>query len=286
MKDFIYKYKSTDNILENINTLCLYNYGKNLIKARPHSHDGWEIGYVMSGSGYYHLNSKIHNISSGDLLLTLPYSMHLESSREEDNAEIMFLTFNSRFSPMESFKLHFNSSLVIGTRNNPEIEQILRNILIETFEHQSGFEYYITAEIARLFICIYRLIADICAVSLNAKSLSGIMDLRKNKIIFEIKKYMEDNLCSTMNISDIASKFYISPQHLIRLFKDVTKQTPKEYVTALKIAKASDLLLNTSEEISSIAERLGYASVQHFYVSYKKKMSMTPVQYRRSSMEK
>jgi AraC-like DNA-binding protein len=282
MKDFVYKYENAENILENINTLCLYNYGENQIKAHPHNHDGWEIGYVMSGSGYYHLDGKAHPIAGGDLILTLPGDMHHESSSNNGNTEILFLIFNSSFSPKERFKLTFNSSLVLNTRNNPEIEQILRSILMETFEHRYGFEYYIEAEITRLFIYVFRLFANICADSQNINSLLGIIDMRKNKIIFEIKKYMEDNLLSTINISDIASKFYISPQHLIRLFKDVTKQTPKEYVTELKIAKACELLLNTSEDISAIAEKLGYASLQHFYISFKKKMSVTPVQYRNS----
>ena len=55
-----------------------------------------------------------------------------------------------------------------------------------------------------------------------------------------------------------------------------------EIVTGIKMKKARALLKNTSMTVENIAGTVGYENVEHFNRTFKKKYSITPVQYRNS----
>ena len=80
---------------------------------------------------------------------------------------------------------------------------------------------------------------------------------------------MEENLSENLYIGSIASKFFISPQHLIRTFKEVTGYNPKEYITKQRIKKAMHLLNTDHLEVADVAEMVGYTSITQFYKAFK-----------------
>jgi len=279
MEEFICNFDSSEKLLKDINTLCIINFSEELNVSSLHCHECWEIGYILSGKGTFNINGKCFDISTGDFVLVEPGTSHYESCSENTSVEILFLMFNSNFTPYKSFGLSFNNSLILNTCQNPEIEHILRSILEEATEQRQGFDRFITAEITRLFISIYRMSKNEATATIPSQTLSAVASLRKIKIVNEIKIYMDKSLGNNLNIGDIAARFYFSPQHLVRVFKDVTGKTPKDYETEIKIKKAMSLL-QKQEEVSLIAEILGYTSIHHFYRVFRNETGMTPLQYK------
>jgi len=279
MEEFICNFDSSEKLLKDINTLCIFNFSEKSNDSRSHCHECWEIGYTLYGKGTFHINGECFDISTGDLVLVEPGTSHYESCSENTSVEILFLMFNSNFSPYKSFGLTFKNSIILNTCSLPEIEHILRSILVEATEQRQGFDRFITAEITRLFISIYRLSNNEATSTILSQTLPAAASLRKTKIVNEIKKYMDESLGNNLNIGDIAARFYFSPQHLVRVFKDVTGKTPKDYETEIKIKKAMSLL-QKQEEVSLIAEVLGYTSIHHFYRVFKNETGMTPLQYK------
>ena len=66
------------------------------------------------------------------------------------------------------------------------------------------------------------------------------------------------------------------------IFKKETKQTFVNYLTHLRMETAKELLRTTNLKALEIAERVGYSEQYYFSYCFKKNISMSPLEYRKS----
>ena len=84
----------------------------------------------------------------------------------------------------------------------------------------------------------------------------------------------------TVNLTAIAEEFHLSETYVSRLIKQKTGKTFGEHVQTIRLKKARTLLRNTTMTVETIAQSVGYPSVEHFNRIFKKTYQLTPVQYR------
>lgn len=98
----------------------------------------------------------------------------------------------------------------------------------------------------------------------------------------EIMNYIQENY-TTVTLDEIAGEFHLSKPYISKYIKEKSGETFVEIVTGIKMKKARTLLKNTSMTVENIASTVGYENVEHFNRTFKKKYSMTPVQFRNST---
>lgn len=81
----------------------------------------------------------------------------------------------------------------------------------------------------------------------------------------------------------LASETASSRASFSRKFRSLVGQTMFEYLTALRMRKARELLRSSGEPIHTIANYVGYESELAFVKTFKKVMGTTPTKYRRST---
>jgi LacI family transcriptional regulator len=69
---------------------------------------------------------------------------------------------------------------------------------------------------------------------------------------------------------------------LQRRFKAATGRTLHEEMLRVRIGRAKELLAETDLPIVTIAERLGFKHQEYMGAVFRKKLGVTPAQYRRS----
>jgi len=95
--------------------------------------------------------------------------------------------------------------------------------------------------------------------------------------------HSEDSLAHE-NLSEyLAHEFDLSYKHLSSLFSEHENITIEKYYIYQKIERAKELLEYGELNLSEIAYKLGYSSVQHFSTQFKKITGITPSQYNRQS---
>jgi AraC-like DNA-binding protein len=104
----------------------------------------------------------------------------------------------------------------------------------------------------------------------------------KKSLVREIITYIEENYQKNPSLNDIAHTFCFSASHVNDIFKSVTGKTIIYYYNDVKIVKARELLANTTMQIKSIALHLGYCDQFHFSKTFKRKIGLSPSDYRRS----
>lgn len=93
--------------------------------------------------------------------------------------------------------------------------------------------------------------------------------------------YFQEHFSTLSGIGEAADFCCVSQEHLTRLFKKETGQTPLQYLTRLRIENAVFLLLNTSDSVASIARACGFENGNYFARVFRSYLNCPPEQYRR-----
>jgi AraC-like DNA-binding protein len=262
-----------------IDAVTLFNFTGS---SPAHAHDCWEICYTVSGRGEFHLNGKRHDIAAGDLVITAPGDSHYECGTLRQSVELFFLKIRDDTPALSACGLPLTGSLFLHARGMPEIEQVLKSILVERLEEKEDYETVLEAELTKLFVLIGRACRQSSGGGPGNLSMSELIGMKKLNVVSQVKQYIDENLDKEITLTHLSSRFFVSPQHLIRLFKAVTGSAPKQYIVARKMEHAKELLRNTSMKIGSVFEEVGYGNIHYFYRVFRKETGMTPLQYRQS----
>ena len=77
----------------------------------------------------------------------------------------------------------------------------------------------------------------------------------------------------------------MSTARLSLAFKELTRMSPLEYLTLLRVERSKTLLRDTALSIKEIAAEVGYYDASSFIRRFKQITGVTPLQYRRSKEE-
>ncbi len=102
-----------------------------------------------------------------------------------------------------------------------------------------------------------------------------------NELWTKINLYVKENYQTKLHVQDICNHFFISPRTFFNVFKNNTDKTFVEYLTKIRIEKAQELLLTTSETLTKIAENVGIGDYYYFNRVFKKMVGITPLKYRK-----
>lgn len=91
----------------------------------------------------------------------------------------------------------------------------------------------------------------------------------------------ENLLTETLSLSNIARAAGVSTTLLYTLFHSELNCTPQEHVRKLRMRRACDLLLNTSEKIGSISNQCGFSNLRTFQRTFRKLEGMHPHPWRK-----
>jgi transcriptional regulator GlxA family with amidase domain len=103
--------------------------------------------------------------------------------------------------------------------------------------------------------------------------------------IVQAKLFMDEHYDAALRLEAIAAKACLSKFHFIRLFKTIYGRTPNQYLTAVRIQKARELL-QQGESIENACWQVGFQSPGSFKTLFKRTERLSPGAYRRLHAEK
>ena len=92
--------------------------------------------------------------------------------------------------------------------------------------------------------------------------------------------FLEKNLEKKLSLLQISREAGYSPTYFTTLFRKETNYAPLSYFAHLKVLKACEFLDYTRMKIKEVSFQLGYSDPYYFTRDFKKKMGMSPRQYR------
>lgn len=110
--------------------------------------------------------------------------------------------------------------------------------------------------------------------------LEGAVDRHPDELIAQIQFWLRTNLSSDISLAELAEKFGLSHRSFTRRFKMATGIRATEHWQQLRIETAKDLLASSNLSIQDISYHVGYQDQGHLTRLFKKKLSLTPKDYR------
>ena len=102
-----------------------------------------------------------------------------------------------------------------------------------------------------------------------------------NQLIQKIQNYLNQNyMDSSLSLSKISEEFHISENYFSFLFKKEVSENFSVYLEKLRMAKAKELVLESSVSISELYQYTGYNNAASFRRAFKKKFGVSPKEMR------
>ena len=246
-------------------------------RVAMHSHSFFEFVYVVSGSANHIINDTPMVISQGDYFLIDLKSAH-EYHKIEGGGDLKVINcfFLPRFidralDGATSFGDILNNYLIkFGYRKSlgevayksyrdtdGTVGALMRKMLSEYEEKKPGYEEVLKNFLVCLLIYLVR----------NGEY------AKDNGIVHPtrfIKEYVAENYMKAIKLSDASRELNFSLTHTSLSFKRDTGMTFRDYLTAVRMEKARELISSTDKTVSEVAFLVGYEDDTFFYKAFRK----------------
>ena len=101
-----------------------------------------------------------------------------------------------------------------------------------------------------------------------------------DRIVERALRIMHDNPAHPWTMDELAAQLGASRASLARRFHDLVGEPPMTFLKNWRMAMAADLLCSPDETVSTVAEKVGYATPFAFSTAFKRVRGISPQKHR------
>lgn len=96
--------------------------------------------------------------------------------------------------------------------------------------------------------------------------------------------YIHENYGQPVTVDTLAEISRMSKYHFIRVFRELTGDTPYNYLTLYRIGQSKRLLTDTAMSVQEIAQEVGFSNAKNYIACFRKYTMTTPSRFREGSL--
>ena len=237
---------------------------------RPKGRSDYLLIYLARGKGHVIIDGKDHIVEEKQAFIFHPNEPQSYHFYKKDNTVNYWIHFNGTSCKSIINSLGLNGINILKLNiDTLDIEQMLQRLCHEFSQKNPFYDQ----------ICSGLLITILGLVSRSVHN-SNLPKRKATNLVEQLIGEFRANPQFSFAVEDLAEKFSISKNHLIREFKKSTGKTPAQYMIDNRIEKAKELLLFSNYNIIEISEFLGYQSYSYFSRIFKKHVGVSPADFR------
>ncbi|SHF52438.1 transcriptional regulator, AraC family [Mariniphaga anaerophila] len=192
-------------------------------------------------------------------------------SRQKSGTRLLVAGFNGKKARQLESEFLVVRNLVPSVNNMVANREMLFDEIFNNLSkgfHDQNLEY--------VNFCFGHLLATFIYANRTSEDLADEL----NPVIHRAIRFLEKNLDKKLTLLQIAREAGYSPTYFTTLFRKETNYAPLSYFSHLKILKACELLDYTEKKVKEISFNVGYSDPYYFTRDFKKKIGLSPRQYR------
>lgn len=248
-------------------------YTEKHIESDGHRHEFYTIELITEGEAIQYINEEKYVCRPGSVVLMSPFDSHRYKYAGVLTLEFICFDEEILFSDVwENIDID-NFPYVTDLDNEGYIAAIneIKTLRYELDRRDEMSEGIIKSTVNKLVAQILR--------GAHKKT-----ERRKHKDIKQALSYIRYHFREPITMEDTAELLHITPSYFCRCFKDYTKQTFKEYVTALRLDYAMRQIKTTDKSITEICFESGFSTCAYFSKVFAKRFKKTPTQVRKEDI--
>ena len=99
-----------------------------------------------------------------------------------------------------------------------------------------------------------------------------------------VVEYMHQNYAYEITLAELAALLPMSEGQFCRVFKQVMKLSPMQYLMRYRILQSCRMLQDTDKKVGEIANLSGFNNISYFNKVFLNTIGCTPKEYRANSM--
>lgn len=263
------------------------------IRQKPlslHYNQGIEFCYVIKGRYEWVVGDQNYMLFPGNGFVTCPWQQHGSPREVVDLGEIFWIVIKpERFCDDGDFSMGDWSRFseadnrligeVLSKNSNhtllkaQQFKELFESLRIELETKKMGYYQRVCSLVEEFLIQTVRMIQ------------SREEQLTENQNWFSNLEYLlSNNLSKKWTLKELAEMNHVGITTLIQLVKEYAGYTPANYLIFLRIKKARELLIHTTQSLTSIALDCGFYSSQHFSSTFSKWVGTSPKKYRQTRL--
>ena len=239
---------------------------------RPKGRRDFQLLYIASGKTHFFFGKEEREeiVKAGNAVLYQPGEPQKYHYLAEEYPEVFWVHFTGYDvkNILDYYHFHLDRH-VFYVGFAPEYRWIFLRMISEFQTRRPLYEEFLASLLNDLLLLM------------NRQELENIRD--KNQMREEMEQavsYFNEHYQQPINIEEYAASLHMSAEWFIRRFKRTMNLTPAQYLLSLRISNAQSLLEHSDYNISEIASIVGYESPLYFSRVFKKRLGVSPSQYR------
>lgn len=256
--------------------------------CKLHTHDYYQVYYMLSGEITHHIESGCAKLSCGDVFIVPPNLPHyIDAGGKKVDFYAMsfmpdfFLGTNDGNKLISDFLYYLKTATLENIQPKftlPHedilfVETVFKRIISEFKGVKTGKEEVIKECVSVLLSLFARVYFEEKAESLN-------LEYNRNSVMHCIE-YIKNHLDEDISLTEIARRSAMSKTCFCNIFSSITGTSFKQFLNSCRIEKAAELI-QAGEKISNVSILCGYNDLSTFYRNFKKQMGVSPTQYQKN----
>lgn len=253
-----------------------YNVRNAGYNFKGEKHDYYELTFVDRGMLETEIEDQHYVIREKELMIYGPGQFHTQHIAEGQSCSYITIVFSMvNISPDAK---DVENTLLLNKIFS--YDKKIYSLLTEFVQESSVQIPYINS----LMVCLLqeimiRLLRSAYLTPKEERPVSPSRQHYQDELLERILTYIDESICEPLTIAEICQKFSISRSSLQLLFKENLEQTPKKYISDLKLEKSCQLIREQKYSISEISLMLGFNSIHYFSRAFTHKYNMAPSEY-------
>lgn len=289
--DYYTEERDAPDRIENLYTCNTQSFEGCGIVVGSHVHEYFELLYCLDGSYEIYVNGKYFNLTKGDLALIDPMDVHQTRSTTDGLNRYVVLKFVPDvlfFSEKPLFELKYLLPYIWVSQTHrvlfpaemldrDSISDIVLEILHEYEGKEYGYEMACRITISRFFLWVLRKWHEECSLHTCVHNMDDSTLLLLQKAF----EFIDANHGQDLTMEQVAQVCNMSYTSFSRFFSKYAQQSFPEYLTNVRLKKASVLLTTTGKSITDVAMDVGFSTTSYFIQRFRENNGLSPGQFRR-----
>ena len=231
----------------------------------------YQILYISKGKGSFRSEStKKTSIEKGHIMLLFPGQWHTYCPSKNTGWNEYYIGFQGAvIDELVNNEFISRDNQVLDVGVNEELVNLFSTAIQAAKDEKKAAQQYLAG-----------IVLHIIGMILSHSQNKNFEINHLGQIIEKAKIIMTENIHRQVDIQEIATNLGTSYSWFRKAFKEYTGYAPAQYFQELKLRKAKELLTETNLSFKEIAYELDFSSYEYFLSFFKKRVGVTPSEYR------